>query len=109
VTSGTGVAALDLTRIRADFPALHQESHGHPLVYLDNAATTQKPRAVIEAVTSFYEHDCANVHRGVHLLSQRATVAYERARTVIKNRLGPSGRTATITIGLNDTVRGNCL
>jgi len=88
VTTGTGVAALDLARIRADFPALHQEAHGKPLVYLDNAATTQKPRAVIEAVTSFYEHDCANVHRGVHLLSQRATVAYERARTVIKNRLG---------------------
>ena len=88
MTTGTGVAALDLTRIRADFPALHQEAHSKPLVYLDNAATTQKPRAVIEAVTSFYEHDCANVHRGVHLLSQRATVAYERARTVIKNRLG---------------------
>ena len=88
MTTGTGVAALDLARIRADFPALHQEAHGKPLVYLDNAATTQKPRAVIEAVTSFYEHDCANVHRGVHLLSQRATVAYERARTVIKNRLG---------------------
>jgi cysteine desulfurase/selenocysteine lyase len=79
---------LDVERIRADFPALHQEAHGRPLVYLDNAATTQKPRQVIDAVSHFYEHDCANVHRGVHLLSQRATVAYESARTTIKNHLG---------------------
>ncbi|HSL16272.1 MAG TPA: cysteine desulfurase [Methylomirabilota bacterium] len=80
--------SYDVERVRADFPALHQEVHGRPLVYLDNAATTQKPRAVIDAVTRFYERDCANVHRGVHLLSQRATVAYERARTSIKNHLG---------------------
>ena len=80
--------ALDLGRVRADFPALHQEAHDRTLVYLDNAATTQKPRQVIDAVNHFYEHDCANVHRGVHLLSQRATVAYESARTTIKNHLG---------------------
>jgi len=79
---------LDIERIRADFPALHQEVHGHPLVYLDNAATTQKPRTVIDAVRSFYEHDCSNVHRGVHALSQRATVAYESSRTAIKTFLG---------------------
>ena len=105
MTTGTGVAALDLTRIRADFPALHQEAHSKPLVYLDNAATTQKPRAVIEAVTSFYEHDCANVHRGVHLLSQRATVAYERARTVIKNRLGAAdSREVVFTRGTTEGI-----
>jgi len=105
VTIVTGVAALDLARIRADFPALHQEAHGKPLVYLDNAATTQKPRAVIEAVTSFYEHDCANVHRGVHLLSQRATVAYERARTVIKNRLGAAdSREVVFTRGTTEGI-----
>jgi cysteine desulfurase/selenocysteine lyase len=86
--TAAGAAALDVEKVRADFPALHQESHGHPLVYLDNAATTQKPQAVIDAVRSFYERDCSNVHRGVHLLSQRATVAYEQARTAIKNHLG---------------------
>jgi cysteine desulfurase/selenocysteine lyase len=88
VTATTTVERLDLERIRADFPALDQEAYGKPLVYLDNAATTQKPRAVIDAVRSFYEHDCANVHRGVHMLSQRATVAYENARTVVKRHLG---------------------
>ena len=72
--------AFDAERIRADFPALSQSVHGHPLAYLDNAATTQKPRAVIEAVTHFYEADNANVHRGVHALSERATAAYEGAR-----------------------------
>ena len=83
-----GATALDVERIRADFPALHQEINGKPLVYLDNAATTQKPRAVIDAVRTFYERDCSNVHRGVHLLSQRATVAYEKARTTVKNHIG---------------------
>ncbi|MCD4749687.1 MAG: cysteine desulfurase [Thermoanaerobaculales bacterium] len=79
---------FDVEAIRADFPALHQQVHGHPLVYLDNAATTQKPRTVIDAVRGFYENDCSNVHRGVHALSQRATVAYESSRTVIKNHVG---------------------
>jgi len=88
VTIATDVAALDIERIRTDFPALHQEAHGRPLVYLDNAATTQKPQAVIDAVSSFYERDCSNVHRGVHLLSQRATIAYEQARSTVKAHLG---------------------
>lgn len=74
-------------RVRKDFPALAQTVHGKPLVYLDNAATTQKPRAVIEAVTSFYERDCANVHRGVHQLSERATERYEEARRKVQNFL----------------------
>jgi cysteine desulfurase/selenocysteine lyase len=65
---------------RGDFPILHQKVHGHPLVYLDNAATAQKPRAVIEAMSRFYENDNANVHRGIHELSRRATEAYEEAR-----------------------------
>lgn len=82
------VIALDVGLARGDFPALHQEVHGKPLVYLDNAATTQKPRAVIDAVRTFYERDCSNVHRGVHLLSQRATVAYEQARTTVRKHLG---------------------
>ncbi len=78
----------DVESIRAQFPALHQEIHGRPLVYLDNAATTQKPQVVIDAVRGFYERDCSNVHRGVHALSQRATVAFESSRTVIKDHIG---------------------
>ncbi len=73
-------APLNLEEIRRAFPILHQDIHGHPLVYLDNAATTQKPRAVIDAISRYYEHDNANVHRGVHELSNRATQAFEGAR-----------------------------
>lgn len=67
-------------QVRADFPILHQHIHGKPLVYFDNAATSQKPRAVLEALQHYYERDNANVHRGVHTLSSRATDAYEGAR-----------------------------
>jgi cysteine desulfurase/selenocysteine lyase len=70
----------DVAEVRRDFPALHQSVRGKPLVYLDNGATTQKPRAVIEAEVGFYERDCANVHRGVHTLSERATRAFDEAR-----------------------------
>lgn len=66
--------------VRADFPILHQKVHGKPLVYLDNAATSQKPKAVLDAIQHYYEFDNANVHRGVHALSVRATEAYEGAR-----------------------------
>ena len=72
--------APDWAALRADFPILDQTVHGQPLVYLDNGATTQKPRAVIAALTRFYEHDNANVHRAIHELSYRATTAYEAAR-----------------------------
>src|SRR5215468_2809441 len=77
----------DVERIRKDFPILGQEIHGRPLVYLDNAATTQKPHAVIEALERYYAADNANVHRGVHLLSERATQAYEAARSRIRRFL----------------------
>ena len=70
----------DVERIRKDFPILSQEVHGRPLVYLDNAATTQKPHAVIEALETYYAADNANVHRGVHLLSERATQGYSDKR-----------------------------
>jgi len=72
--------SVNWKQIRQDFPALQQKVHGHPLVYLDNAATTQKPRAVIDALVHYYERDNANVHRGIHELSNRATAAYEAAR-----------------------------
>jgi cysteine desulfurase/selenocysteine lyase len=71
---------FDVEAIRADFPILQQEVNGHPLVYLDNAATTQKPEAVIEAIANYYRHDNANVHRGAHALSDRATGMFEAAR-----------------------------
>lgn len=82
------VTALDPEALRRDFPILDQQVHGKPLVYLDNAATTQKPRAVIDALVHYYEHDNANVHRGVHELSQRATNDYENARTTVQKFLG---------------------
>ena len=71
---------FDVERLRAEFPILDQEVNGHPLVYLDNAASTQKPRAVIDAVARHYLRDNANVHRGLHELSNRSTEAYESAR-----------------------------
>ena len=72
--------ALDVERIRRDFPVLHQHVHGKPLAYLDNAATTQKPKQVIEALTHYYSFDNANIHRGVHQLAERATRHYEESR-----------------------------
>ena len=72
--------APDWSALRADFPILQQEVNGHPLIYFDNAATSQKPRQVIDALIRYYEHDNANVHRGIHELSNRATNAYESAR-----------------------------
>jgi cysteine desulfurase / selenocysteine lyase len=74
----------NVERIRADFPILHQKVHGHPLVYLDNAATSQKPRQVIDAITRYYERDNANIHRGVHYLSEKATEDYENARKAVQ-------------------------
>ncbi|MDA1193429.1 MAG: aminotransferase class V-fold PLP-dependent enzyme, partial [Candidatus Poribacteria bacterium] len=79
--------AFDVESIRRDFPALHQEIDGKPLVYLDNGATAQKPQSVIDAVRHYYERDNANVHRGVHRLSQRATEAYENTRVVVQRHL----------------------
>ena len=81
----SAAATLDVEAIRRDFPILHQQVNGKPLVYLDNAASSQRPKAVIDAISSYYERDHANVHRGVHTLSQRATDAYEGAREVVRN------------------------
>ena len=80
-------AGFDVEKIRSDFPVLRQKIHGKPLVYLDNAATAQKPQSVIDAIIKFYEVDCANIHRGVHELSQRSTEAYEQTRTKVKKFL----------------------
>ena len=80
--------AIDWAQIREEFPILRQDAHGHPLIYFDNAATTQKPKAVIEALRYYYEHDNANVHRGLHELSARATEAYENARQRAADYIG---------------------
>ncbi len=82
--TGLGPAALDVERIRRDFPILDQTIHGKKLVYLDNAATSQKPRAVIDAIVRYYEHYNSNVHRGVHTLSMRATEAHDEARETVR-------------------------
>ncbi len=74
--------------MRAQFPALAQEVGGHPLVYLDNAATSQKPQYVLDALSAYYEQDNANVHRGIHELSRRATVAFEDARVTLAKFIG---------------------
>src|SRR5262249_21148880 len=80
-------ARFDVSRVRKDFPILWQRIHGKPLIYLDNAATTQKPQAVIDTLSRFYATDNSNVHRGVHQLSQRATEGYEAARFKVQRFL----------------------
>jgi cysteine desulfurase/selenocysteine lyase len=85
--SSAVTTTFDVAAIRAEFPALQQQVHGRPLVYLDNAATTQKPREVLDAIARYYERDNANVHRGVHALSERATAAYEGGRDAVRGFL----------------------
>ena len=102
---------LDVEAVRRDFPILQQTVRGKPLVYLDNAATTQKPRAVIDAVTHYYENENANIHRGVHFLSQQATFAYERARGRVGKFLNAADSSEIIfvrgtTEGINLVARG---
>lgn len=87
-----GETRLTLERLRADFPILGIRVHGQPLVYLDNAATTQKPQLVIDAVRSYYEGTNANIHRGVHYLSQVATEAYEESRLTVARFLNARSR-----------------
>jgi cysteine desulfurase/selenocysteine lyase len=82
--SGQGTPGFDVRQVRRDFPILRQKIHGKPLVYLDNAATTQKPQVVLDAIRHFYEANCSNIHRGIHTLSQRATDAYEAARSKVQ-------------------------
>jgi cysteine desulfurase/selenocysteine lyase len=94
----------DVAEIRADFPALGQDVHGRPLVYLDTAATSLKPTAVIDAVSHVYARDCANVHRGVHLLSQRATLAFEAAREKVRAFL--NAREAAECVFVRGTTEG---
>ncbi|MGF1466598.1 MAG: SufS family cysteine desulfurase [Sandaracinaceae bacterium] len=96
---------LDVEAVRADFPALRQTVHGKPLVYLDSAATALKPQSVIDAVAHYYTHDSANIHRAVHLLSQRATAAYEDARAKVAAFLNaPSKREVVFLRGCTEGI-----
>ena len=95
---------FDPERLRAEFPILRQRVHGQPLVYLDNAATTQRPRAVIDAIARFYEEDNANVHRGVHLLSERATKRYDGARVKVARAIGADPREVIFVRGTTEGV-----
>lgn len=88
-TSAThALSLLEVNAIRRDFPALHQRVHGHPLIWFDNAATTQKPRSVIEATSRFYSHDNSNIHRAAHALAARSTEFYEGGREKVRQFIG---------------------
>jgi cysteine desulfurase/selenocysteine lyase len=91
-------AGFDVEKIRADFPVLKQTVHGKPLVYLDSAATAQKPFAVIDAIRKFHEVDCANIHRGVHELSQRSTEAYEETRVKARKFINSKSKNELIFV-----------
>lgn len=109
-------SGLDVARLRADFPVLHQQVRGRPLVYLDNAATAQKPQAVIDAISEFYRNDYSNVHRAVHSLAERATNAYEGAREAVRGFINAAdkkeivflrGTTEAINLVANSWGRSN--
>lgn len=91
-------ANFDIKKVRADFPILSAQVHGKPLVYLDNAATTQKPQAVIDAISHYYTHENANIHRGVHHLSQVATDSYEAARQTVQRFLNAADQREIIFV-----------
>jgi cysteine desulfurase/selenocysteine lyase len=97
--------AYDIDYIRSQFPILDQQVHGRPLVYLDNAATAQKPKAVVDAISHYYYNDNANVHRGVHTLSQRATDAMEAVREQVRAHIGARESAEIIfTRGITDSI-----
>jgi len=101
IASGT----VDWKAIREDFPILREQAHGHRLIYFDNAATSQKPRVVIDALRHYYEHENANVHRGLHELSSRATDAYERSRQRVATYLGAaSAEEIVFTRGTTESI-----
>jgi cysteine desulfurase / selenocysteine lyase len=97
--------SLDVEVVRKEFPILHTQWHGKPLVYLDSAASSQKPRQVVDRIVRFYEEENSNVHRGVYALSERATAAYEGARAACARFIGaPSVRTIVFTKGTTESI-----
>jgi cysteine desulfurase / selenocysteine lyase len=104
-SNSASLSSAEVARIRLDFPALQQIVHGYPLVYLDNAATSQKPQAVLDAVEHYYSRDCANVHRGVHLLSQRASDEFDEARRKVQKFLNADhSKEVIFTRGTTDAI-----
>ena len=96
---------LDIQKIRADFPVLDQQVNGSPLIYFDNAATTQKPKSVIDALSHYYTSDNANIHRGIHALAERATTAFELTRAKIKEFINaPSSDQIILTAGTTGSI-----
>ncbi|RKZ36252.1 MAG: cysteine desulfurase CsdA, partial [Gammaproteobacteria bacterium] len=88
----TSAPTYNVERVRGDFPALHQSVRNKPLVYLDNGATSQKPQSVIDAMVRYYTENNANVHRGVHTLSERATRDFESARDTVQHHINAADR-----------------
>jgi cysteine desulfurase/selenocysteine lyase len=98
-------SSVDWNALREDFPILRERAHGHPLIYFDSAATTQKPRPIIDALRHYYEHENANVHRGLHELSSRATEAYERSRQRVASYLNAaSANEIVFTRGTTESI-----
>jgi cysteine desulfurase/selenocysteine lyase len=98
-------STFDVAATRRDFPILHQQVNGKPLVFLDNAASSQRPQQVIDAISHYYEHDHANVHRGVHTLSQRATDAFEGAREIVRRFINArSGKEVIFVRGTTEAI-----
>ena len=96
---------FDIDKIREQFPVLHQEVNGKPLIYFDNAATNQKPKRVIEALSYHYEHDNANIHRGIHTLAERATKAFEDTRKLVAEFINaPEAEEVIFTKGTTESI-----
>ena len=101
----TASSTLDAQKLRADFPIFEQKIHGKPLAYLDSAASSQKPRQVLDAIREFYETSYANVHRGVYTLSERATAGYEGARETARAFVNaPSAREVIFTRSATESI-----
>src|SRR5262245_50627900 len=98
------LTSADIERIRKDFPILHRQVNEKPFVYFDNAATSQKPKAVIDAISGYYEKYNSNIHRGAHHLAQLATEAYENARKTVANHLNASEKEINFVRGTTEAV-----
>ena len=96
---------LDVNKVRSDFPVLNQLVNGKPLIYLDNAATTQKPKQVIDSIVNYYQYANANIHRGIHTLAERATAEYEASRKSLSTFINsPSPEQVIFTRGTTESI-----
>ena len=95
---------IDVNKIRKDFPILSKTINGKPLIYFDNGATTQKPKAVIDAIVKYYSEQNANIHRGVHTLSREATILFEAARNMVSHFINAAEDELIFTAGTTDGI-----